>query len=226
MEFIAQLPDEKPTGWYVTDMDTRPHPSRTKILDAALQVIRAKGYAATTIDDLCAAAGLTKGGFFHHFKGKEDLAIAAAGHFGSMAAGLFSAAPYRSLDDPLQRFLGYIDFRMSILRGELPHFTCLLGTMVQEAYQTQPAIREACEQEISGHAEWVARDIALAKEFYAPDATWSAESLALYTQAVLQGSFVLAKAKGGPEIAIECVQHLRRYIELLFEIPNREETTP
>ena len=45
-------------------------------------------------------------------------------------------------------------------------------------------------------------------------------SLALHTQAVLQGAFILAKANGGPEIAAESVDHLIRYLELLF-LPDR-----
>ena len=45
---------------------------------AAMSVIRAKGYSATTVDDLCQAADVTKGGFFHHFKSKDELALAAA----------------------------------------------------------------------------------------------------------------------------------------------------
>ena len=48
------------------------HASKTKLLNAALQVIRTKGYAATTVDDICNAAEVTKGSFFHHFKGKEE----------------------------------------------------------------------------------------------------------------------------------------------------------
>jgi TetR/AcrR family transcriptional repressor of nem operon len=201
------------------------HESKVKLMNAALHVIRAKGYTATTVDDVCQEAGLTRGSFFHHFKSKEELALAAADHFGEMAEGLFSAAPYRSLADPLDRLLGYIDFRRSILQGELPDYTCLLGTMVQETYETHPAIRDACERNISGHAATVAKDIALAKERYAPDARWSAEELGLYTQAVLQGAFILAKAKNGPEIAAECIGHLRRYFELLFDRGQQQEST-
>jgi TetR/AcrR family transcriptional repressor of nem operon len=196
---------------------TTTHPdARTRLLDAAMSVIRAQGYSATTVDDICGAAGLTKGAFFHHFKSKEDLAVAAAAHFSAMAESLFGGAPYRQLADPLDRLLGYIDFRAAIIDGPIPQFTCLLGTMVQEAYETHPAIRQACDTYIGVHAAGIAEDIEAAKALYAPGATWSALSLALYTQAVLQGAFVLAKAKDGPEVARDCVSHLRRYIQSLF----------
>jgi TetR/AcrR family transcriptional regulator, transcriptional repressor for nem operon len=197
--------------------------SRTRLLNAAMQVIRAQGYSGTTVDDICTAAGLTKGAFFHHFASKEDLAVAAAAHFSRMAERLFAAAPYRNLTDPLDRVLGYIDFRAAILAGPIPEFTCLLGTMVQEAYGTHPAIGRACDTYISAHVAELAKDITAAKALYAPAAEWCTESLAFYTQAVLQGAFVLAKAKGGPEVARECVTHLRRYFLQLFHRPTSKE---
>ena len=58
------------------------HESKTKLLDATLKVVRAKGYSATRIEDVCAEAGLTKGSFFHHFKSKEDLALSAPSRIG------------------------------------------------------------------------------------------------------------------------------------------------
>jgi TetR/AcrR family transcriptional repressor of nem operon len=196
--------------------------TKTKLLDAGLQVIRCKGYAATTVDDLCRAAGVTKGAFFHHFKSKEDMAVASAAHFGAMAEGLFSHAGYRGLADPLDRLLGYVDFRKSILRDEVSNFTCLLGTLVQEAYETNPAIRAACDQYISAHAATVEADIAEVIRVRGMVPGWSASSLALYIQSVLQGSFILAKAKHGPAVAADCLDHLRRYLELLFKTPREK----
>jgi TetR/AcrR family transcriptional repressor of nem operon len=199
------------------------HDSKTKLLDAAVRVIRTKGYAASTLDDICKSAGLTKGSFFHHFESKEELAVEAARRFAEVADGLFANAPYRALADPLDRLLGYVDFRRAILQGALPEFTCLLGTMVQEVYETHPSIREACDRHISDHAATLTSDIAEARRRYAPRARWSAESLALFTQATIQGAFILAKASGGPEAAHECLAHLRRYLELLFNQPKPKE---
>src|SRR5262245_44040202 len=126
--------------------------ARGKILDAALNVIRAKGYTATTVDDLCAASDVTKGAFFHHFKSKDDLAIAAADYWSEMTDGLFATAPYHNHSDPLDRVLGYIDFRKAILTGTVPEFTCLVGTMVAGHYDRHPGIRESCARSIPCHA--------------------------------------------------------------------------
>jgi TetR/AcrR family transcriptional regulator, transcriptional repressor for nem operon len=197
--------------------------TKTKLLDAALTAIRAKGYTATTVDDICEAAGVTKGAFFHHFKSKEDLAVAAAKHWGTVTSGLFASAPYRALPDPLDRVLAYVDFRKAILQGELPEYTCFAGTTIQEVYDTHPLIREACEKTISDHAAVVEADIAEAMRKYNITGDWTAQSLALYTQAVLQGAFILAKAKQNSAVAADCIDHLRRYIEMLFNQPKTKE---
>ena len=200
--------------------------AKAKLLDASLVVIRTKGYAATTVDDLCHAAGVTKGAFFHHFPSKEDLAVAAAAHFSAMADTLFGAAPYRALPDPVDRVLGYIAFRRSIMQGELPRFTCLVGTMAQETFETHPAIREACDRSIRAHAAMVEADIAEAMRAHRIDADWTASSLALYTQAVIQGAFILAKAGHDPAPARECLDHLARYVRSLFGVARPAGADP
>jgi TetR/AcrR family transcriptional repressor of nem operon len=189
---------------------------KAKLLDAAVDVIRIKGYSATTVDDLCHGAGVTKGAFFHYFESKEALAVAAAAHFSALAQRLFGSVPYRQLADPVDRLLGYVEFRKALLRGELPEFTCLLGSLVQETYQTHPAIQDACEKGLSEHTAMLELDITAALCRYGGDGQWSADSLAKYMQAVIQGAFILAKAHKGPAVAADCLDHLHRYIRLLF----------
>jgi TetR/AcrR family transcriptional repressor of nem operon len=193
-----------------------PHQSKTKLLGAAFDVIRAKGYAASTVDDICHAAGVTKGSFFYHFKSKDDLALSAAAYWGETTEGFFGAAPYHKLEDPFERLVGYVDFRAEILQGDVPDYTCLLGTLVQETYATHPDIRAACDKVLSAHIAILARDIEAAKRLYAPDAEWSADSVGYFIQTVLQGAFIFAKAKQGPDVARQSLAHLRRYLGLLF----------
>lgn len=195
--------------------------ARSKLLDAAVAIIRQKGYAATSVDELCATAGVTKGAFFHHFPSKDSLAVAAANYWQELSDALFAAAPYHRLNDPLDRILGYLDFRKAMLRGDVAKFSCLAGTLLQEAYQTHPDIRLACDATIGSHAATVESDIADAMKRYRIRTPWTAESLALHTQAVLQGAFILAKAKGHAGVAEDSIEHLRRYVELLFRRPKK-----
>jgi TetR/AcrR family transcriptional repressor of nem operon len=215
--------DIVPTSWYAFTMTNEQAsanpatvPVRTRLLDAAVLVIREKGYCGTSVDNLCAAAGVTKGAFFHHFKSKEELAVAAADYWTVNANSLFSSAPFQRLSTARERVLGYIDFRVEIIRGTTAQFTCLAGTMAQETFQSSPTIRDACYASISGHAVTLERDIADALPAHHIDKAGTARSLALHTQAVLQGAFILAKAKNDPAIAIDSIGHLRRYFEFLF----------
>ena len=201
---------------------SRPDGARKRLLDAALRVIREKGYNATSVDELCAAAGVTKGAFFHHFKSKEELAVAAANHWSSVTGTLFAQAPYHQPTEPLDRVLAYLDFRKALIDGAVAEFTCLVGTMTQETFQSNPSIRDACFASISGHAVTLEADFAEAIAAHHVTGI-TAQSIALHTQAVLQGGFILAKAKDDPAIAIDTIDHLRRYIALLFRSPPKEK---
>ena len=200
--------------------------ARTRLLEAARDVFRQKGFAATSVDDLCQSAGVTKGAFFHHFKTKEALGVAAANFWAETTSALFANAPYHEPDDPLDRVLAYLDFRRAIIGGETYQYTCLVGTMTQEVHDSAPAIRDACAASILSHAATLEADIEAAREQRDIDADWTAASLARHTQAVLQGGFILAKATGDADLARESVDHLIRYVRQLFGIePERSSTT-
>ena len=178
------------------------------------------------MDHLCKAAGVTKGAFFHHFENKEALGVAAAAYWAETTSAVFAHAPYHDHDDPFDRLIGYVEFRKDIIEGDLAEFTCLVGTMTQEVYGSHPAIRDACAACIFGHAATLEPDIQAAMEARGIAADWTPASLAAHTQAVLQGAFILAKATGDRAIARESVDHLRRYIEMLFTAPAAGERKP
>lgn len=200
--------------------------ARSKLLDAALVVIRKKGYSAASVDELCSAAGVTKGAFFHHFKSKDELGVAAVDHWSQVTGSMFATAPYHDLSDPLDRVLGYLELRKALLSGEVAEFTCFAGTMLQEAFDTSEAIRGACNRSISDHAATLEGDIAAAVQARRLRPDWTPASLALHTQAVIQGAFILAKAKGGPQVAADSIDHLIRYIKLLFGQHNSQFHAP
>ena len=180
-------------------------------------MVRQRGYAATSVEDICADAGVTKGAFFHHFASKEALAVAAADAWTDVAAvRIFTAADWVRISDPLERLIAHVDFRLSMMAGAAADFTCFVGTMVQEAYATSEPIRTACDASISAYCARLAEDIAAAIDAHPPRLPVDPLALAHHIQAVLQGAFILAKTKGDPAAARQSVEHLQIYISLLF----------
>ncbi len=71
------MPEPRATDAPRTDRKhAPPEARRAQILEAALSCFAARGYHATTMDDIVAASGLSKGSLYWHFEGKEDVFLA------------------------------------------------------------------------------------------------------------------------------------------------------
>lgn len=89
--------------------------TRAKLVAAARKAFAAQGYAATSMDGLCAAAGLTRGALYHHFGGKEGMLEAVVVQIdGEIGARLDTL--HASIPDPWDAFqgccLGYLDMAL------------------------------------------------------------------------------------------------------------------
>ncbi len=189
--------------------------ARARLIEAARSLVRHKGFAATSVDDLCAAAGVTKGAFFHHFPSKDALGVALIDDWTAMTGAMFAAHPYNALPDPLDRVLAYLDLRRALLGQPVPEFSCVAGTTVQEAFETSIPIREAAERSLRSGFEHVRPHLAAALEQH-PVPGVTAESLAQLCQVAVQGGIILAKASNSPAPAREAFDHFEQYVRLLF----------
>ncbi|MGB5725242.1 MAG: TetR/AcrR family transcriptional regulator, partial [Parasphingorhabdus sp.] len=154
--------------------------ARIKLLDAAIKLVRQNGFSATSVDELCKEASVTKGAFFHHFKSKNALGVAAADHWTETSSALFMDADYNQHDDPLDRYLAYLDFREAIAAGEVAEFTCYAGTSLQECYGSSDDIRDAAYQSIANHSARLAKDLDAAILKYGAPEGVTGISLGLY----------------------------------------------
>ena len=181
--------------------------SRARLIEAARSLVRHEGFAATSVDDLCAAAGVTKGAFFHHFASKEALGVALIDDWTEVTGVMFASHPYNFRDDPLDRVFAYLDLRRELLGQPVPEFSCVAGTTVQEAYETSAPMRHAAERSVRSGFDHVRPHLAQALAAH-PVAGVTAESLAQQFQVAVQGGIILAKALNDPAPAREAFDHL------------------
>jgi TetR/AcrR family transcriptional regulator, transcriptional repressor for nem operon len=191
--------------------------TRQKLLDAAEAVMLRKGYAAASVEEICDAAGLTKGSFFHYFETKEAIAIEAVKRFYERGQAWFRSLPYRQLRDPLQRVYGHCDALIAMARDPVAMRGCLVGTIAQEMAASDRTMRGVCRACFNDWADDLRKDIELAKAEHAPRARWEPQTLAEHCVAVTEGALILVKAAGDGRPMAESIGHLKRYLKLLFE---------
>jgi TetR/AcrR family transcriptional regulator, transcriptional repressor for nem operon len=191
--------------------------TRERILNVATDLIRSQGFGATRVDDICKAAGVTKGAFFHYFESKDAMGVAVATNWRDLIGRMFANAAYHGITEPAEKLIAYVDFRKAILDRSIAAFTCLVGTMVAETYASHPTIRAACADTIDDHALSLVDTITAAMAQHNITGH-SAQSLAMFIHGTLQGAFVLAKAHNDVALAHACLDHLRAYLVTLFRL--------
>lgn len=202
--------------------------TKRKLVDAGVNLMRARGYNATTVDEICTAAGVTKGGFFHYFKNKDEIAKAALVSFHEAKLRDYAAAPFRKLADPLERVFGRLDYIKGSYTGDLNHRTkgCLIGVFAQELAFTNPDLRAACQAYFSKIAEDFGNDLAAAKAVYAPKAAFDPKSLATLYISIVQGSLLLAKAAEDSAIVAANIEQFRTYLQGLYGLAQPPTAAP
>lgn len=200
-------------------MRTPPIPSRAreKLLDAAQKLMLVKGYPATTIDEICAAAKLTKGSFFHYFESKEDLAKALLDRYASPRQRIEWSALQKNNRDPLERVYGYLEFSARLYQRPNGRNGCLLGNFAQELSDTHPDIRSLCAKRFDEWAALFKRALDEAKIKHRPRATLDTQSLAEHFIAVLEGSLILGKAHRDMGIVRKNLGHFKQYLKMIFQ---------
>jgi TetR/AcrR family transcriptional repressor of nem operon len=201
-----------------------PVETREKLVAAAQRLMLRQGYSATSVDQVCAEAGLTKGSFFHHFPSKDAIGRAAVDAWGAMGTRLYSEA-WRDPDaDPLDQLDRLIDIMVSFTRRDEPTL-CMVGMLSQELSLTDPAMREACAGHLADWTTMVARLLTEAKHRH-PSVEFDPERVGWLCNSVWQGSMLIAKTRGAPETIVSNLELIRAYVAGLFPTVRRPAQEP
>jgi TetR/AcrR family transcriptional repressor of nem operon len=184
--------------------------AREQLLAAGIDLFRRLGYVATTVDEICARAGVTKGAFFHHFDSKEALAEACLQRWDCQAAAMEEAAPFQAIDEPLEKVIGYMDFYIGLFEDPGLLKSCLAGTTVQEVSETHATLRQAA-QACFVHAERRFKAL-LDDACRSRRGRLDTASLATLWMAAIQGSLVLYKASRDESVLGGNLRHVKEYI--------------
>jgi TetR/AcrR family transcriptional repressor of nem operon len=185
---------------------------KENLLDAAFELMMAKGYVATSVDEICEKAGTTKGSFFHYFESKEELAKALLTRqcvaSQKIKEELFGKDPYKIV-------FGHIDMLIEMIKKPGGTKACIKGMLGQELSDTYPEIRKICANYFDKMANDFAQDLADARKQYGGN--FDPHTLAKHFIAVLQGSYILAKVQGNNKVIVDNLEHFKKYLQTLIK---------
>jgi len=192
---LAQMPQRRGAGSLTHDVV---HTSRyngrvntrDRLVAATRELMWEKGYAATSPKDIQRAAGAGQGSMYHHFSGKEDLAVTAM----EQTAASVRHDLEQLLSGPWtapERLERYLTYQRDCLRG------CRIGRMTSDAeVVVSTALRAPVSETFTWLIDALTRIIADGVAAGELSRTVRPPELASVVVAVVQGGYVLARAQG------------------------------
>jgi AcrR family transcriptional regulator len=194
--------------------------TRERILDIAQDAVLHKGFAATSIEEIICEAGITKSGFFYHFRDKNDLAKALLQRYldneWEIFDRLFKQADELS-DDPLHSFLIFLKLFADTV-GDLPngHPGCIVASYV---YQDHLFSREVREMTAEGHRIWRRRfrqKLDAIAERYPARIDVDLDDMADMLSTVADGGIILSKSLHDPQLLARQILLYRQFVKLVY----------
>jgi TetR/AcrR family transcriptional repressor of nem operon len=193
--------------------------ARRKLIEATTSLILRQGFNATTLDEICAEAGVAKGSFFYHFENKGDIGQAVVKAWGEFGQSLYGEA-WKTPGEPLEEIHRLFDIMEGITRRPEP-CVCLVGMLTQEMSGEHPGFRAACARELDTWTEMFRSRLEAAKQQLKPTADFDPAEIAWFLNSLWQGSALVGKARQSTEMIRTNLKLARAYVDSLFASPLR-----
>ncbi|MDX9858015.1 MAG: TetR/AcrR family transcriptional regulator [candidate division Zixibacteria bacterium] len=189
--------------------------AKERLISASLQLMLSRGYAATSVDDICSAAQVSKGSFYHFFKSKEELGLAMLDDFFRQSREATMAGSFNQEPDPVKRLRGYLHF----IEENAETFWekgCILGNFANELSNTHPIMRERVSLILQRVTESMAERFAPIQQKYPDREELSAIRLAELLVSLIEGALVLSRAHDDWSYLTRALKGFRLYTESLL----------
>jgi TetR/AcrR family transcriptional repressor of nem operon len=194
--------------------------NRERILDVAQRLVLERGFAATSVDAVISEASASKGGFFHHFRSKNELGLALLERYAAADKRLleeFMAAAEGETDDPAEQLVAFVR-RFEHVAADLTPTQpgCLFVSFIYESQLAGDGTRDLIAGSIRDWRERLLEKLQAAARLHPPATAVDLDSLADHVFTVFEGGFILNRALDEPAHLPAQLAHVRQYLELLF----------
>jgi AcrR family transcriptional regulator len=209
-----------PAVQFESSARTKGERTRERLMDLAYESIVEKGFAATSIEELVEAAGITKSGFFYHFRDKNDLARQLFERFLSEDEGIMETLEKRARelsDDPLQSFLIFLNVYAQMMDDmQALHPGCMVATVTYQERMFDAEVRQMNVDYLRRMRERFVRWLKEIVARYPPRIPVELDELADQLNVIVEGAIIQSKALRDESLMGKQTRLYRNHIKLLF----------
>lgn len=193
---------------------------KQRLLNATVSLMIQGGFSNTSVDEICKAAGVTKGSFFHYFTNKDQICFQAMELWTQGWCQILDSSHIYNIESRLARLDALFDvMEQAYLAPGIPH-GCLVGTIAQE----RALISEEYKSHCSSHLDtWVERTQQLLDDAVAekrPVMEFDTLEVSWWLCTFVQGTMLLSKLHTDHKITLSNIRHCRAYVRSFW--PNHE----
>ncbi|NKB35999.1 MAG: TetR family transcriptional regulator [Gammaproteobacteria bacterium] len=201
-------------------MTSKGEVTKEKLMDAAEKHFLVNGFVGTSIDDLITEVGITKGGFFYHFEGKNALAYSLMQRYRERDELLFSGLFKRAEDlteDPLQQMLIFAKLLAEMMdKLEGMHPGCLVSSFTYDSPEVNDQVRAITADMVMDWRRLFKQQIEKINLSYTPKIETSSDDLADMLSTLIEGGIIVSRAVKDPKILSQQILEYRNYVRLLY----------
>ncbi len=197
--------------------DRNPDATRLRIIEAAFREIHCNGYQGMRLDHVLHAAGTTKGGLYHHFESKKELACAVIDTIIADSIDEHWVKPLKSAGQPLQALIGIIESHARNVTQDILTYGCPLNNLAQEMSPLDEAFRQRLNAIYQRWQDGIAAALERGKVRHQVRHSVNSGEAALFILASLEGCIGMAKSAQEAGVLTSCTAGLLGYLRSLAQ---------
>jgi TetR/AcrR family transcriptional repressor of nem operon len=165
--------------------------TRTRIVQAAMELFWLKGYGSTSIADILSRSQVNSGSLYYFFPGKQDVLIAVLEAYRNGIGPMLLDPAWSGVDDPVERVFALLgSYRRALVESDCT-YGCPIGSLALELHEPDPPVRELLAANFSGWVDAVEAEIRVAADRFPEDTDFRA--LAELALNVMEGGVMQAR---------------------------------
>jgi AcrR family transcriptional regulator len=187
--------------------------TRTRIVEAAMELFWLKGYGSTSIADILSRSQVNSGSLYYFFPGKQDLLLAVLEAYREGIRPMLLEPAWASVDDPVERLFALLDrYRRALIESDCT-YGCPIGSLALELHEPDPPVRDLLAANFRAWVDAVESSLAQASDRF-PEGT-DLRAIAELALNVMEGGVMQARTFRDIAHFDRGVQQLRLHMDAL-----------